>query len=155
MKSFNDLHKTNNQYKDAKSTIFNNISYNKFNPKYLVIHSTISPHTTQNLQKKLPIPVIYSATRGVHKRMLYDLKRYTKFFAIEADAPNVNLALINSTVSQNSPNALDFQANNNNSITNSIVWNNGNTDTQRDKRIRYLHSWWNGSLRETGSKYAR
>ena len=69
--------------------------YNKFNPKYLVIHSTISPHTTQKLQKKLPIPVIYSATRGVHKRMLYDLKRYTKFFAVEANAPNVNLAVRN------------------------------------------------------------
>lgn len=34
------------------------------------------------------IPVIYSATRGVHKWMLYDLRRYTKFFAICATAPN-------------------------------------------------------------------
>jgi len=32
--------------------------------------------------------VIYSATRGVHKRMLKDLRRYTKFFAIENNAPN-------------------------------------------------------------------
>ena len=54
----------------------------------IVIHSTVSPHTTEKLQKKLKIPVIYSATRGIHKRMLYDLKRYTKFFAIESDAPN-------------------------------------------------------------------
>jgi len=67
--------------------------YKKFKPKGIVIHSTISPYTTKKLQKKLPIPVIYSATRGVHKRMLNDLKRYTKFYAIESDAPNVNWAI--------------------------------------------------------------
>ena len=59
----------------------------QFKPRILVIHSTISPYTTKNLQKKLSIPVIYSATRGVHKRMLNDLKKYTKFYAIENDAP--------------------------------------------------------------------
>ena len=41
----------------------------QFDPEILVIHSTISPSTTSNLQSKLEIPVIYSATRGVHKRM--------------------------------------------------------------------------------------
>jgi len=61
--------------------------YKKFTPKAIVIHSTISPGTTRKIQKKLPIPIIYSATRGVHKRMLKDLKRYTKFFAIEPSAP--------------------------------------------------------------------
>jgi len=60
----------------------------KYTPKGIVIHSTISTGTTKSLQEKLPIPIIYSATRGVHKRMLYDLKRYTKFFAIEPDTPN-------------------------------------------------------------------
>ena len=69
--------------------------YKKFNPESIVIHSTISPGTTKQLQEKLPIPVIYSATRGVHKRMLHDLKRYTKFFAIEPDAPNRQLAVNN------------------------------------------------------------
>lgn len=62
--------------------------YKKFNPEGIVIHSTISPGTTSKLQSSLSIPVIYSATRGVHKRMLYDLKRYTKFYAIEPNAPN-------------------------------------------------------------------
>lgn len=61
--------------------------FKKFQPECIVIHSTISPHTTVKIQKKLNVPVIYSATRGVHKRMLYDLKRYTKFFAVESDAP--------------------------------------------------------------------
>lgn len=60
----------------------------KFTPSGIVIHSTISPGTTNNLQEKLSIPVIYSATRGIHKRMLSDLKRYTKFFAIEPNTPN-------------------------------------------------------------------
>lgn len=69
--------------------------FKKFNPKCIVIHSTISPHTTNKIQQKLDIPIIYSATRGVHKRMLYDLKRYTKFFAIEPNAPNQEWATTN------------------------------------------------------------
>lgn len=67
-------------------------NFKKFQPEYIIIHSTISPHTTEKIQKKVGIPVIYSATRGVHKRMLYDLKRYTKFFAVESDTPNNELA---------------------------------------------------------------
>jgi len=61
--------------------------FKKFMPECIVIHSTISPGTTERLQKHLPIPIIYSATRGVHKRMLSDIKRYTKFFVISASAP--------------------------------------------------------------------
>ena len=67
----------------------NVISLNKkFTPKAIVIHSTVSPNTTRLLQKKLKIPVIYSATRGIHKRMLQDLKKYTKFYALESNSPN-------------------------------------------------------------------
>jgi len=65
---------------------------NRFNPQGVIVHSTISPGTTSKLQSKLPIPVIYSATRGVHKRMLHDLRRYTKFYAIEKDAPRAKWA---------------------------------------------------------------
>ena len=61
--------------------------YKKFQPECVVIHSTIKPGTTEKLQGKLPIPVIYSATRGVHKRMSNDIKRYTKFFVISTNAP--------------------------------------------------------------------
>ena len=61
--------------------------YKKFQPECIVIHSTIKPGTTEKLQGKLPIPVIYSATRGVHKRMSNDIKRYTKFFVISTNAP--------------------------------------------------------------------
>jgi len=63
--------------------------YKKFKPECIVIHSTIGPGTTERIQKKLDIPLIYSATRGVHKRMLKDIKRYTKFFAISKNAPKI------------------------------------------------------------------
>ena len=65
----------------------------KFEPECIVIHSTISPGTTSKLQKKLKIPIIYSATRGVHKRMFKDLKKYTKFFTITKNAPNKDWAI--------------------------------------------------------------
>ena len=61
--------------------------YKKFLPKSIVIHSTVKPYTTKNIQEKLSIPIIYSPIRGVHKRMLNDLKKYTKFFGIESNAP--------------------------------------------------------------------
>ena len=78
------------------SKFINNVKtlYQKFNPDYIVIHSTISPYTTKKIQKNLPVPVIYSATRGIHKRMIRDLKRYTKYYSLEKDAPNVKLALL-------------------------------------------------------------
>jgi hypothetical protein len=66
----------------------------KFNPECIVIHSTISPYTTKKIQDNLSIPIIYSATRGIHKRMLKDLKRYTKFFAIEKNAPRKKWAAL-------------------------------------------------------------
>ena len=61
--------------------------YKKFKPECIVMHSTIGPGTTERIQKKLGVPLIYSATRGVHKRMLKDIKRYTKFFTISKNAP--------------------------------------------------------------------
>ena len=67
--------------------------YKKFKPECIVIHSTIGPGTTERIQKKLDIPLIYSATRGVHKRMLKDIKRYTKFFAISKNAPKRRWAI--------------------------------------------------------------
>ena len=60
----------------------------KFKPKGIIIHSTVSPYTTEKIQKKIDIPVIYSATRGIHKRMSKDLKRYSKFYAVYDWAPN-------------------------------------------------------------------
>ncbi len=67
--------------------------YEKFQPECIVIHSTIPPGTTEKIQNKINSPLIYSATRGVHKRMLKDLKRYTKFFAISKSAPKKEWAI--------------------------------------------------------------
>jgi len=61
--------------------------YKKFKPQAIVIHSTIEPFTTKKLQSILSVPVIYSATRGVHKRMISDLKKYTKFYSVYGSAP--------------------------------------------------------------------
>ena len=73
----------------TKNFISNVLSLEKlFKPDCIVIHSTIKPYTTQKIQSKTNTPIIYSATRGVHKRMLFDLKRYTKFFAIEKNIKN-------------------------------------------------------------------
>jgi len=72
----------------TKNFIDNIISLvKKFQPECIVIHSTISPYTTEKLQKKLKTPIIYSAIRGIHNRMEKDLKRYTKFFSIYNWAP--------------------------------------------------------------------
>ena len=73
----------NNQFLNNVTFLFK-----QFSPMAIVIHSTVSPYTTKKLQEKLPIPIIYSATRGVHKRMFRDLKKYIKFFALEKNAPN-------------------------------------------------------------------
>ncbi|MDE1877942.1 MAG: hypothetical protein KGI07_05360 [Thaumarchaeota archaeon] len=59
----------------------------KFKPLGVVIHSTIKPGTTERLQKKSSIPIMYSATRGIHKRMMSDLKRYVKFYSVYDWAP--------------------------------------------------------------------
>ena len=76
----------------------------KFHPQIVVVHSTVSPRTTTAIQSKLSIPIIYSATRGVHKRkfdkyqphkngILFDIMRYRKFFAISETAPNKTFAI--------------------------------------------------------------
>lgn len=67
--------------------------YKKFLPEIIVVHSTVSPYTTKKLQKRVPCPVIYSAVRGVHRQMLFDLKRHTKFYAIERGAPRSKWAV--------------------------------------------------------------
>jgi UDP-N-acetyl-D-mannosaminuronate dehydrogenase len=47
--------------------------------KVIVIHSTVKPGTTKNIQEKSKVPVLFSPVRGVHKRFLEDIKKYTKF----------------------------------------------------------------------------
>jgi len=58
-------------------------SIQDFKPKAIVIHSTVAPRTTQKIQSEVNIPVFYSPIRGVHARMIEDMKRYTKFYSVE------------------------------------------------------------------------
>lgn len=39
----------------------------------------------RKIQKQLDMPVIYSDTREIPQRMIQDLKRYVKFYAVEPD----------------------------------------------------------------------
>lgn len=64
----------------------------KYKPQIIVIHSTVAPYTTKQVQADHKIPIILSPIRGVHARMVMDLKRYTKFWAIEKDAQNAKWA---------------------------------------------------------------
>jgi len=58
-------------------------SIKDYKPKAIVIHSTVSPKTTNRIQSEVDIPVLYSPIRGIHSRMIEDMKRYTKFYSLE------------------------------------------------------------------------
>jgi UDP-N-acetyl-D-mannosaminuronate dehydrogenase len=54
----------------------------KWRPRGVVIHSTVQPGTTKMLHNDLlKENVVYSPIRGVHARMVFDLKRYVKFYS--------------------------------------------------------------------------
>lgn len=66
------------------STFVNEVEqyFRKWRPRSVVIHSTVKPGTTKVLHDQLPKGnVVYSPIRGVHARMLSDLKRYKKFYS--------------------------------------------------------------------------
>ena len=49
--------------------------------KVVLIHSTVKPGTTKNIQKKSKVPVLFSPVRGVHRKFSEDIKKYTKFIS--------------------------------------------------------------------------
>ena len=53
------------------------------NIQVVIIHSTVKPGTTRIIQEKLSIPILFSPVRGVHKRFLNDIKKYTKFISFD------------------------------------------------------------------------
>lgn len=53
------------------------------NTKVVIIHSTVKPGTTKSIQEKLSIPILFSPVRGVHRRFLDDIKKYTKFISFD------------------------------------------------------------------------
>lgn len=54
-------------------------------PRFVIIHSTVEPGTTEEIQKGNPEPIVYSPVRGVHGRMLHDLQTYSKWYACEKE----------------------------------------------------------------------
>jgi len=54
------------------------------NAKVVIIHSTVKPGTTKSIQEKLSIPILFSPVRGVHRRFLDDIKKYTKFISFDS-----------------------------------------------------------------------
>ena len=53
------------------------------NIQVVVIHSTVKPGTTKSIQERSSIPILFSPVRGVHKRFLDDIKKYTKFISFD------------------------------------------------------------------------
>ena len=61
------------------------------NLQVVVIHSTVKPGTTKSIQERSSIPILFSPVRGVHRRFLEDIKKYTKF--ISFDGTEINLKI--------------------------------------------------------------
>ena len=53
----------------------------RFEPKVVIIHSTVLPGTTAKLQGMAKIPIVFSPVRGVHKTMVDDMLYYRKFIS--------------------------------------------------------------------------
>lgn len=53
--------------------------------KVVLVHSTVKPGTTKKIQEKSKIPILFSPVRGVHKRFLEDIKKYTKFISSDEE----------------------------------------------------------------------
>ena len=58
------------------------------NIQVVVIHSTIKPGTTKTIQERSSIPILFSPVRGVHRRFLDDIKKYTKFISFDGTKIN-------------------------------------------------------------------
>jgi hypothetical protein len=52
-----------------------------YEPKVVVVNSTVVPGTTREVQEKTGVAAVYSPVRGKHARMTDELRRYRKFVA--------------------------------------------------------------------------
>jgi UDP-N-acetyl-D-mannosaminuronate dehydrogenase len=51
----------------------------QYEPQVVVVHSTVLPGTTRQVQERAGVPAVYSPVRGKHARMTEELLRYRKF----------------------------------------------------------------------------
>ncbi|QMU54212.1 MAG: GDP-mannose dehydrogenase [Nitrosopumilus sp.] len=70
------------ELKEFSKIVLNWINKNK-NVQAILIHSTVKPGTTEKIQEKCEIPILFSPVRGVHRRFLEDMKKYTKFISTD------------------------------------------------------------------------
>ena len=58
------------------------VAYAKqYSPEMIVLHSTVSPGTTKEVEAVVDCPVVYSPIRGKHNEMESELRHYRKFIA--------------------------------------------------------------------------
>ena len=55
-----------------------------YEPRVIVVNSTVVPGTTREVQEKTGVPAVYSPVRGKHARMTDELRHYRKFVAGES-----------------------------------------------------------------------
>jgi UDP-N-acetyl-D-mannosaminuronate dehydrogenase len=53
----------------------------RYEPRVVVVHSTVLPGTTRQVQERAGVPAVYSPVRGKHTKMADELRRYRKFVA--------------------------------------------------------------------------
>ena len=70
------------ELKEFSEVVLNWINENK-GVQAILIHSTVKPGTTEKIQEKCEMPILFSPVRGVHKRFLEDMKKYTKFISTD------------------------------------------------------------------------
>jgi UDP-N-acetyl-D-mannosaminuronate dehydrogenase len=70
------------ELKEFSEIVLNWINENK-NIQAILVHSTVKPGTTKNIQEKCAMPILFSPVRGVHKRFFEDMKKYTKFISTD------------------------------------------------------------------------
>lgn len=54
-------------------------------PNAILVHSTVRPGTAAALQAETKTPVVSAPARGVHRRFMQDMVRYTKFVACDIE----------------------------------------------------------------------
>ena len=53
----------------------------RYQPKLVIINSTVAPGTSRKVQEQVDAPVVFSAVRGKHVKMEQDMLHYKKFVA--------------------------------------------------------------------------
>lgn len=77
-----------------EQTIIETLETNK--PKYCIIHSTVAPHTTKNINDKTNniFKVCHSPVRGIHPNLLQGLLTFESYFGCDFDLESLEKHLL-------------------------------------------------------------